>query len=70
LLNGKLVVSRNTSRPAAPCQEEVPVELAAGWNEVIVKITQGNGGWGFYLDFLTPDGNPMADLTYAPARSD
>jgi hypothetical protein len=49
-------------------QEEQPVELRAGGNEVLLKITQGDGGWGFYFDLLTPDGQPMPDLVYARQR--
>jgi hypothetical protein len=67
-LNGKLVVSNNASRGAAPGQEKVGVDLNAGWNELVMKITQGGGGWGLYADFLTPDGQPLPDLTYAPRK--
>lgn len=67
-LNGKEVVSNNTSRGAAPGQEQVAVDLKAGWNEVLLKITQGNGGWGYYFDFLTPDAQLMTDLVYKPTR--
>lgn len=67
-LNGTLVVNNNVARGAAPGQEKVPVELKEGWNEVLLKITQGVGGWGFYLDFLSPDGQPMKDLVYSPRR--
>jgi hypothetical protein len=42
------------------------VELRAGWNEVLLKITQDHSGWGFYLDLLGPDGPPMPELLYAP----
>jgi len=67
-VNGKLVVSHDIQRGAAPGQEQVAVELKAGWNEVLLKITQGHGGWGFYFDLLTPDGKPMPDLVYAPRK--
>ncbi len=68
-LNGALVASNNAQRGAAPGQEQVAVTLKAGWNEVLLKITQGGGGWGFYFDLLTPDGSkPLPGLVYAPGR--
>ena len=67
-LNGKLVIKNNVARGAAPGQGKVGVELAGGWNEVMLKITQGVGGWGFHLDFLGPDGKPIRDITYSPKR--
>jgi len=67
-INGKLVVTNNVSRGAAPGQEQVVLDLDAGWNEVLLKITQGTGGWGFYFELLTPDGQPMPDLIYAPTK--
>jgi len=67
-VNGGLKVSHDITRGAAPGQEEQPVDLRAGWNEVLLKVTQGDGGWGFYFDLLTPDGRPMPDLVYAPKR--
>jgi hypothetical protein len=69
-LNGRPAVSRDGSRAAAPGQERVDVDLSAGWNEVLLKITQGNGGWGYYLEFLTADGKPMPDLLFSPVRAD
>ena len=44
------------------------MELRAGWNEVLVKVPQTQGRWGFYFDLRTPDGKPMIDLTYAPKK--
>ena len=46
----------------------MPVELDEGWNEVLLKIIQGNGEWGFYFDLVAPEGQPMTDLTFAPHR--
>ncbi|MCY3017894.1 MAG: NEW3 domain-containing protein [Planctomycetota bacterium] len=67
-LNGKEVVADNASRGAAPGQDKADVELVAGWNELLLKITQGGGGWGLYADLLTPDGKPMDDLSFAPGK--
>jgi len=67
-LNGKLILSVPGARSATPGQDRAPVELKAGWNEVLIKIPQSHGGWGFYFDLLTPDAKPMTDLVYAPTK--
>jgi hypothetical protein len=67
-INGKLVLSNNATRGASPAQDQVPVGLNAGPNEVLLKITQGSGGWGFYFDLLTPDGQPMPDIIHSQRR--
>lgn len=67
-VNGKLAVNHDIYRGAAPGQERADVELNAGWNEVLVKVTQGVGGWGFFFDLLGPDGKPMADVGYSPRK--
>jgi len=65
--NRKLLISNNTSRGAARGQEKAEIALNAGWNEILYKVTQGGGGWGFYLDLLDPaTGKPLDDLVYAP----
>jgi hypothetical protein len=67
-INGHEVLNVPGSRSAKPGQDRVAVELTEGWNEVLVKVTQSHGGWGFYFDMLTPDGAPMADLVYSPRK--
>jgi len=67
-VNGKLAVSNDTYRGYAPGQEKAEVELRQGWNEVLLKITQGVGGWGFYFDLLGPDGKPMRDVYFSPTK--
>ena len=64
-LNRRLVTGVSGARSAAPGQDKVDVELKAGWNEVLVKIHQSHGGWGFYFELLDPDGRSWPDLSYA-----
>lgn len=64
-LNGKQVIANNANRPATPDADEAPVELKAGWNQVLLKITQGGAQWGYYFDLLDPQKKPMNDLVYA-----
>ena len=67
-LNSKVIVSENVTRAASPAQDQVDVELQEGWNAVLLKITQGSGGWGFFFDLLGTDGRPMSDVTWATSR--
>jgi hypothetical protein len=65
-LNGQVVYADDGSHGAAPGQQQIPVELKAGRNEVWLKVTQGNGGWGFYFDLLDPQtGKPLNNIVYA-----
>jgi putative membrane-bound dehydrogenase-like protein len=48
-INGKLVYTNRQHRAAAPEQESVKVKLQKGRNPLLLKITNGNGGHGFYL---------------------
>jgi hypothetical protein len=64
-VNDRRVVSNNAARAANPTDEKVDVQLKEGWNQILFKVTQGSGDWGFFLDLLTPDGQPMTDLVWA-----
>jgi len=48
-LNGILVHENNAIRGHEPGQDVVEVYLAEGWNKVLMKITQGIGGWAASL---------------------
>ena len=65
-VNGQQVISKNIPRGAKPGEDQVPVQLKAGWNQVLLKITQGGGGWEFYFDLLdAKTKKPLLDLTFA-----
>ncbi len=50
-VNGNLVHSIwSSARGAARWSENFPVDLHAGENDVLVKVEQRTGGWGFYLE--------------------
>ncbi|NQT24812.1 ADP-ribosylglycohydrolase family protein [candidate division KSB1 bacterium] len=44
-LNHKLVHANNVTRGYTESEETVDVQLKNGWNEMLVKVTQGTGGW-------------------------
>lgn len=63
-INGQRVISHDIARGAVPGDDRANVNLRAGDNLVLVRVTQGGGGWGFYLDLLGLDGLPIQDLQW------
>jgi hypothetical protein len=59
--NRKQVLARDILRASAPRQDDVRAELAAGWNEVLVKVdNRGGNEWNFYLELRAPEtGRPL-----------
>ncbi|MCA8974152.1 MAG: DUF1549 domain-containing protein, partial [Planctomycetes bacterium] len=48
-IDGELRLDRLVQRGVAPDQERVDVDLAAGRHELLVKISNGAGGFGFFF---------------------
>jgi hypothetical protein len=48
-VNGKEVHANNASRGVTVGEDKFPVKLAPEWNDVLLKVVQGTGGWGFAL---------------------
>jgi hypothetical protein len=49
-------VSQRQGRHIAHADElEVPVRLEAGWNRVLLKVADLDGGWAFQLRAADPD---------------
>jgi putative membrane-bound dehydrogenase-like protein len=55
-LNGKLVQEFAVNRPAKPDQDRAEVELNAGWNVVLAKVTNSVTTHGLYLRFEGGEG--------------
>lgn len=45
-----------------PLQDAYSLELAAGWNRVLIKVGCDTGTWGFFAQLRTPEGEPIAGL--------
>lgn len=63
--NGDVVVAQNVARAVAPDQNRATVHARAGWNTLMLKITQNVMGWGACVRFLNPDGSPAAGLRFS-----
>ena len=67
-LNGKLVHTNNVARAAIPYTDKVPVTLRAGWNPLMLKITQNNGPCEFCAQVVTRKGKPIEGLRIDPTH--
>jgi HEAT repeat protein len=65
-LNGVVVHANNVDRPMVVDQDFAPVHLKKGSNELLLKVTQGGGGWGACARLLGMDGKPLPDLRAEP----
>jgi len=63
-LNGKVVHAGNEIRGVVPDQEKVEVALKKGANSLMLKITQGDGGWGLCCGIKAADGGNIEGLRY------
>jgi HEAT repeat protein len=61
-LNKKRVHMKKGPRSLAPDQDSIPVKLEKGKNEVLLKVSNESGEWGFAFRITDPSGKP-----YTPA---
>lgn len=63
--NGLVVVANNVARAVAPGQERVKVQAKQGWNQLLLKVTQNNQGWGAVARVANPDGTTATGLRFS-----
>ena len=51
-INEKLVLTNQIARKAEPNQDILTVNLKKGKNDILIKIDQTGGGWGFYFTVI------------------
>ncbi|SPE62869.1 exported hypothetical protein [Verrucomicrobia bacterium] len=61
-LNGELIHANNAVRGLQPGSDRINAVLKAGWNRLLLKVTQYNQGWEFCARFRKPDGSPAEGL--------
>ena len=61
-LNGEVVHSNNVDRGEVADQDAAPIKLKKGANELLLKITQGGGGWSACARIVSTDGKPIPGL--------
>lgn len=60
--NGQIVLSNNVQRAVAEGQDKAKLPLKAGWNQLLLKVTQNNQGWGACARFANADGTAATGL--------
>ena len=61
-LNGRLVHAKNAPRAAVAYTDKADVTLKAGWNPLLLKITQNNGPWEFCARICGRDGAALSNI--------
>jgi HEAT repeat protein len=61
-LNGVVVHSHNVDRGEVPDQDAAPIHLKKGANELMLKITQGGGGWSASARIVGNEAKPIFGL--------
>jgi hypothetical protein len=56
-MNGEEVSRRQGRNISAPDEVEISVRLRRGWNRVLLKVADLDGGWGFHLRVADPTGS-------------
>ncbi len=64
--NGEKIINKNTRRGVTVDEDIVPVRLKAGANEVLLKVWNEEGGWGFIMRLTDKDGNPLPGVRAIP----
>jgi len=64
-LNSKKVFSIKPKRGLTPEENSVDVVLNKGWNQLVLKIENNVGGWGFALDIKDRNNKAISSLKYA-----
>jgi hypothetical protein len=63
-LNKELIHGSNTERRAMPDEDQIPVVFRKGQNQILVKIGNYKGGWGFYLRVTDDAGEEIQGLRW------
>jgi tetratricopeptide (TPR) repeat protein len=61
-VNGALAGSHDVRRPVRFDQEAVGIRLEKGWNQLLLKVTEAKGSWGFQARLTRPDGGPLPGI--------
>ena len=61
-MNSKAIHSNNTDRNYVVDQDKIPFHLRAGANEMLMKVSQGGGGWAVSARVVGADGGSVPGL--------
>jgi HEAT repeat protein len=61
-LNGQLVHANNATRGVNPGEDKTDLTLKQGWNQLLLKLTQGGGEWAVCARLRKTDGSKLEGL--------
>ncbi len=61
--NGARVLDVSSCQGVTADQFQAPVDIAAGWNALLLKVRDQGGAWGLTARLLDAGGSPIQDLT-------
>jgi hypothetical protein len=67
-VNGKKAIETDEFRGAEADQDAASVTLHAGWNPVLVKVSQKDRAWGFYFRITDEAGREIPGVYGSPDR--
>ncbi|MBN1126085.1 MAG: DUF1080 domain-containing protein [Sedimentisphaerales bacterium] len=67
-LNDRLIHANNASRGVTPGQDKVKVEFKTGWNELMLKVVNGAGGWGACARLADEQGKILEGVYETPVK--
>jgi alpha-L-fucosidase len=71
-VNGERVLTQDAPRAAKPDQDSVPVRLSAGWNRLLLVVSNVSGIYGFYARLTNERGEEPQGVTFSlrgPAKA-
>jgi hypothetical protein len=63
-LNDKVVHQKNKIQSYNDPPDKVNVALKEGWNSIMLKVAQKDGGWGAIVRVVAADGNKLDGLKF------
>jgi len=63
-LNGQVVHDKDVPRSLVINEDKVKVALKKGWNDLLLKVTQGGGGWEVCARVRAADGSKLEGLRH------
>jgi hypothetical protein len=63
-LDGKMIFECNSERRAMPDEDLIPINLNKGRHQILLKIGNYRGGWGFYLRITDVSGAELSPIRW------
>ena len=60
--NGKVVHNNNAWRAYQPGQDVISIDFKQGWNDIMIKVSQGGGDWAAGANFRSAKGGRASGL--------